>query len=260
MKKIIRRIFNELGFDITRYRKLQKSQKTENLTLHKTTTGNYYLPTEAYKDSIANAIINNQIFDREIVDWASKFIKPNTTVLDIGANFGQMSVLFSDMVGKNGKVHSFDADNFVYEILNKNIEANSKNGIIIPHFGAVHNVPGETLFFPIQDFVQFGTYGSYGIDYNAKNGREVKTITIDDLNIEEEISFIKIDIQGGDLLAMQGAIKTIERNKMPIIFEYEYLFEDRFNMCFQDYVDFIRSINYKFYKVINGQNFLIVPK
>jgi hypothetical protein len=44
------------------------------------------------------------------------------------------------------------------------------------------------------------------------------------------------------------------------LFEYEYHFEDRFNLCFQDYVDFVQSINYKFFKVINGHNFLVVPR
>ena len=260
MKKIIKSIFHNLGFEISKYQKPQKSKRTNNLTFHKTVTGNYYLPTDAYEDVVANTIKNNQIYEKEVIDLASKYIKPNTTVLDVGANFGQMSILFSNMVGENGKVHSFDADNWVYGIFIKNIEANNKIGKIIPHFGAVHNVDGETLIFPEQDFEEFGAYGSYGIDYNAKKGREVKSITIDGLKIEGPISFMKIDIQGGDLQAMQGAVKTIEKNKMPILFEYEYHFEDRFNMCFQDYIDFVQNINYKFHKVISGHNFLIIPK
>ena len=47
---------------------------------------------------------------------------------------------------------------------------------------------------------------------------------------------------------------------MPIIFEYEWVFEQELNLCFQDYVDFVSSINYKFDRVINGQNYLILPK
>lgn len=170
-----------------------------------------------------------------------------------------MSILFSNKVGREGIVYSFDADDFVFEILNKNIEANNKQKIIKSIFGAVHNVVDETLHFPVQDFVEFGAYGSYGIDYNSKNGRPVQSITIDSLDIQQPISFMKIDIQGGDLQAMQGAINTINKNKMPILFEYEYQFEDKFNLCFQDYVDFVKSINYKFVKVINGHNYLIMP-
>lgn len=260
MKKIIASVFHAFGLEISKYKGHQKSKKTKNLTLHKTVTGNYYLPTDAHDDIVANAIKNNQIFEKDVVDLASKYIKPGNNVLDIGANFGQMSILFSDMVGENGKVYSFDADDWIYEIFNKNIEANNKTGKIIPHFGAVHNVAGETLIFPEQNFEEFGSYGSYGIDYNAKKGREIKTITIDSLQIEAPIHFMKIDIQGGDLQALQGAVKTIEKNRMPILFEYEYHFEEKFNMCFQDYVDFVQSINYKFHKVVNGHNFLIISK
>lgn len=260
MKKIIQSILHSFGYEITTLRKYQKSRKTRNLSFHKTGTGNYYLPTDAYEDVIANTIINNQIFDKEVIDLATHFIFPGTTVLDIGANFGQMSILFSNLVGENGKVHSFEADDWVYEILLKNIEANGKSEKIIPHFGAVHSTSGEILIYPEQDFEEFGTYGSYGIDYNLQNGRKVETLAIDDLRIEDAISFMKVDIQGGDLLAMKGAKKTITKNRMPILFEYEYRFEDRLKMCFQDYVDFVQSINYKFHKVINGHNFLIVPK
>jgi len=260
IRKVFKNVFRVFGLEVSKYTAPRKSKKSKNLTLHKTATGNYYLPTDAYEDVVANTIIGNQIFEKEVIELAAKYIKTGNTVLDVGANFGQMSILFSNMVGENGKVHSFDADDWVYEIFNKNIEANNKAGIIIPHFGAVHNVAGKILIFPDQDFEEFGAYGAYGIDYNAKKGREVKTITIDSLNIEEPIQFMKIDIQGGDLQAMQGAVKTIQKNKMPILFEYEYHFEEKYKLCFQDYVDFVESINYKFHKVINGHNFLITSK
>jgi hypothetical protein len=58
---------------------------------------------------------------------------------------------------------------------------------------------------------------------------------------------------------MKGAVETIARNRTPILFEYEYQFEEDYNFYFQDYVDFVRSIDYKFKNVISGHNFLIVP-
>ena len=272
MKYILKKIFNIFGFKVSRLRtskifsdELKKntdsrSIKSNLLTYNETKTGNYFLPTDAVNDIIAKAIKNHEIFDVEIYQCASKHIKEGTVVLDVGSNFGQMSILFSKLVGENGEVHAFEADDFVFDILKKNIAANNKIGKIIPHFGAVFNVDNEVLVFPEQDFNRFETYGSYGIDYSSsKIGRQVRSLTIDSLNIQEPISFMKIDIQGGDLQAMQGAIKTIEKNKMPILFEYEYLFEEEYNLSFQDYVDFVRSINYKFSKNINGQNYLIIP-
>ena len=237
-----------------------KTVRTSDLTYYATATGNYWLPTDAHQDVIAQAIRSNRIFDREIVDLAGQYIKAGTAVLDVGANFGQMSVLFSNLAGDAGKVYGFEADDFVFEVFEKNILANHKEGRIIPIFGAVHNVANETLIFPVQDFREFGTYGSYGIDYNADKGRSVNSITIDSLEIPEPVSFMKIDIQGGDLQGMQGAVKTIQRNRMPILFEYEYQFEARFNMSFQSYVDFVRDMDYVFKRVVIGHNFLIVPR
>jgi len=267
MKHFFKRIFRIFGFEIHRVYKgedsynslTERTTYSDKLTLYNTSTGFYYLPTDAKNDVIAMSIIGNRIFEKEVVDIAFKYIKEDSVVLDVGANFGQMSILFSEKVGKNGKVYSFDADDFVFDILKRNIGANNKNDKIFPIFGAIHNVSDQVLFFPKQDFEEFETYGSYGIDYNIKTGREVKSIAIDDLNIQEKISFMKIDIQGGDLKAMEGAINTINKNRMPILFEYEYHFEERFNMCFQDYIDFVKKINYKFTRVINGHNFLIIP-
>jgi FkbM family methyltransferase len=257
MKKFLKTLFHGLGLEVSRYHKRQKSKRSNDLTLYKTVTGNYYLPSKAYQDLIANAIKNNQIFDIEIFEVAKKYIKPGTTVLDVGSNFGQMAILMSKLAGEKGVVHAFDADDFVYGILEKNIKENATN--IIPHYGAVHDKGNDTLFFPVQDFERFGSYGSYGIDYVNNKGRAVKTIKIDDIHFDLPVSFMKIDVQGGDLFALKGAVQTIAKNKMPIIFEYEYLFEEELNLCFQDYVDFVHSINYKFHKVINGQNFLIIP-
>jgi FkbM family methyltransferase len=258
IKKVIRNLFKFFGLEV-RYARPKQSIRTNRLTFHKTITGNYFLPTDAKADVVANTIINNNVFEPEVIEIAKKYIRPGTVALDIGANFGQMSLLFSKMVGESGKVYSFDADDFVFHILEKNIEANDRENIV-PIFGAVHNKSNETLYFPEQDFVKYKTYGAYGVDYNASTGRKIKTIKIDDLDIQGEISFMKIDIQGGDLQAMEGAITTIGKHKMPILFEYEYHFEEKFKMSFQQYVDFVSRINYKFERVINGHNFLILPK
>ena len=71
---------------------------------------------------------------------------------------------------------------------------------------------------------------------------------------------MKVDIQGSDLAALHGSINTIKKHKMPIIFEYEEQFQQDFNTSFQDYVDFVNSIGYKFIKTVQDINYLIVPR
>jgi FkbM family methyltransferase len=246
MKRAIKQIINLLGYNIQKpFTKMhQKSILSNKLLYYKTKTGNYYLPEKAYGDNVANSIKTGEIYQ----------------ILDIGSNYGQMSILFSNFLTSiDSKVYSFEANPFVFNILVKNIEINNKKNKIIPVQGAVWNNNKSDLHFQNVDFIEYQSYGSYGIDFSESSNTIVKSLTIDSLSINEEIGFIKIDIQGSDLEAMQGAIKLIKKNKCPILFEYEYLFEDKMNFNFQDYVNFINQIDYKFIRVI-GNNYLIIPK
>ena len=237
---------------------LYKILKKDRIAYFQTSIGNYYLPIDVSGDAIINEMKEGRIFEPEIIEIAKKFITKGSTVLDIGANLGQMTLLFSEMVGNKGKVYSFEADNYIHNILNKNIGANNRNNII-SICKAVYDNDGSTMFYPIQDFERFAAYGSYGIDPKANKGRSVKTITIDSLDIQSPISFMKVDVQGSDIFAMRGAIKTINKHKMPIIFEYEEQFQNEFNTSFEDYSNFIESINYKIEDIINDINYLTLP-
>jgi FkbM family methyltransferase len=261
-KKLIKSAINQLGFDLTKLPKenLVKPLKTEGeIGFYETALGDFYLPVNAPEDIVINCIKAGKIFEPEVVETAKRYIKKGSVVLDVGANFGQMSILFSQLVGEDGIVYAFEADDYVFEILKKNIEANKcKN--IIPVFGAVYNQSGNEFFFPKQDFQRFAAYGSYGIDLNAESGRIVKSLMIDDYDFANPVSFMKIDIQGSDLFAMQGAKSTIEKHKMPILFEFEQQFQEEFGTSFQDYVEFVNSINYKFSETVIAVNYLISPK
>ena len=90
------------------------------LKRYKTKTGEYYLPLFAFKDGIRNRIINNEITDKVIFDKIKDFIEPDTIVLDLGANFGQMSILWSKCK-PNVKVYAFEASKYVFSILKKTL-------------------------------------------------------------------------------------------------------------------------------------------
>jgi FkbM family methyltransferase len=130
---------------------------------------------------------------------------------------------------------------------------------VICYNTAVWHELGKTLFYPKADFNRFESYGSYGIDPTATDGQLVQSVTIDSLNLSQ-VDLIKIDIQGSDLNAMKGAVGTINRLKPTIIFEYESLFNEQFNTSWEDYLNFIESINYKIVHTIDGVNIVIEPK
>jgi len=223
-----------------------------------TALGTYYLPKDAESNRIASDMRAGKVFEPEVVEVARQFVRPGTTVLDVGSNFGQMSLLFSKMVGPQGQVLAFEADDYVYSILQRNVTAND-TGNVRPYFGVVYDETGSTKFYAVQDFKRFSGCGSYGVDAPAIEGRSVLTLAIDDLPISRPVSFVKVDAQGTDLFVLRGAAKTIRRYKPAVLFAYEEQFQADFKTCFQDYLDFIRDISYRIERTVNNINYLAVP-
>lgn len=225
--------------------------------LYETKNGKYYLPVFALADIICNQIKNNEIYQSEIVDLAKQYVEENTAVLDVGSNFGQLTVEFSKLK-KNVLVYSFEAQEFVFKLLKKNVNINKCNAKCFYNLVGNEN---KTIKIKTTSLDRFSTWGSNNIIItdDDKKFNYIKAIKIDDLNIKEKISFMKIDVQGKDLDVLKGAKQTILKNKMPILFEYEKIFENVYGYKFKDFENFIYEINYKI-QLKSGQDYLILPK
>jgi hypothetical protein len=57
---------------------------------------------------ISRDLINNGKWEEYLYPVFEKYIKKNNCVLDIGANIGSHSLIFSNLVGNNGIVHCFE--------------------------------------------------------------------------------------------------------------------------------------------------------
>lgn len=265
IKKVVRSLVKHYGYDFVKTenhtvrKKINRKSDDEKLDYYETPTGKYYLPKNCKGDFVANTIKRGNVFDQVILDIAGSFMKKDSIVLDIGANYGQMSILLSKLLGGSCAIYSFEAQEMVFNILLKNLAANNCSNVK-PFYNAVYDKNNISLIFPEPDLVRFPSYGSYGIDPAATAGKEVKSITIDSIEFDKPISFMKVDIQGSDLFALKGSVNTIRKHQMPVIFEYEEQFQEEFKTSFQDYVDFVESIDYKFVKTVQDINYLIIPK
>lgn len=259
MKQVFKAILNQVGLDVRRKPRPGRRGSANGLAFYHTALGDVYLPTDAPLDSIAAKMRVGQVFEPEVVDLARRFIRKGSTVLDVGSNFGQMAMLFSREVGEDGRVYAFEAQRRVYEILCKNLKANDIVNVFA-QYGAVFHEAGRVFHFPEPDFQRFEAFGSYNLPLEATQGPEVTSVRIDDYVFDRPITFMKIDVQGCDLYAMRGAVDTIRAHQMPILFEFEQRFQVEYGTSFQDYVEFVSEIGYRFAETILDINFLIVPK
>lgn len=141
-------------------------------------------------------------FQRDCVRVAPR---DGDVVIDAGACFGDTALAFAATVGPNGHVHSFEPMPRQIEILRSNIDRNRElapNISIHPY--ALSRVSDENLAF-----VDTGASARQSRTGNVK----IPTKRLDDLigcGIDR-VDFIKMDIEGGELAAIEGAADTIRR-------------------------------------------------
>jgi FkbM family methyltransferase len=152
-----------------------------------------------------------------IINWAKgQFCDKSKTFIDGGAHMGVYSVLLSDSFKE---VHSFEAQKRTYFQLCGNVFLNEKENVR-PYNVAITS-PAKANQITTLSIVSKDGGGSTICQPHAPvlATEKVKTATIDSFHIEN-VGLIKLDIEGNELKALEGARNTIERsNKPPIIFE-----------------------------------------
>ena len=138
-------------------------------------------------------------------------ISAGQVVLDIGANIGYFTLNFARLVGERGKVYAFEPDPVSYEILKRNIDSNGYRNVILES-AAVSNVSA-------QGFLQRDKYNNldHQLIYESNRSKDitVSAIRLDDYFglIALQVDFIKMDIQGAELLAFEGMHNILLRSK-----------------------------------------------
>ena len=145
----------------------------------------------------------------------ASIIKPGQTIFDLGANNGIHSLLFSKLVGKSGKVFSFEPLPENIAEIEKNKTLNGISNIqVVP--AAVGNTDGETTFY----LGRFNKQGSI-VGIGSQTGKEVSVqlLTLKTFIEREKIrpDFIKIDIEGAESGALAGFGNMIAQIK-PVLF------------------------------------------
>lgn len=176
----------------------------------------------AFIEEIRNRIANGENFDYEAMLESSyrRWIKPGESAIDIGAHRGRHLAPILESVGPNGHVLAFEPLPFAMEILQKQFAY--PNVTLIN--AAVCPVVGKSSFI----FAQ-GTPEESGLRQRIYNRPdladpitiEVSTTRVDDhtTNIDR-ISFIKIDVEGGEIGCLKSAEKTIAIHRPVISVEY----------------------------------------
>lgn len=139
-------------------------------------------------------------------------VKEGDFVIDAGANVGNIALLFSKKVGENGMVFCFEPDQYNIDFLNESFRLNPD----LPKNWKVYDLLLWNENTQL-DFQEAGTVGSSAVWFSDQaNLVKKEAVTIDSwsqLQHLERLDFIKMDIEGAEIEALEGCIEIIEKFK-----------------------------------------------
>ena len=164
-------------------------------------------------------------FDPEalVADFVGITLAPGAVVMDIGGNIGAASLYLAAKVGAGGLVLAYEPDEKNLDVFRQNLAANGG----LPQ---VQLVPkGISDREGVLEFFSGGNYTSSlcKTEYVERDAQKYHVVKVPVTTLDAEaarlqltrLDFVKMDIEGSESAALQGAKATLERFHPPLIVE-----------------------------------------
>ena len=162
-----------------------------------------------------------EYYEKNVTYWFDKIANgfKQPVIYDIGANYGFFSLRYSNLAKF---IYAFEPVSKTYSVLNKNIQRNKLDNVIAYKYGLSNK----------EESIKINLYSSSGNNSIFKRrlplghllkfkGEEIINLTpLDDLFIKKHLlppDIVKMDIEGAELYALQGA-KNIIATYKPVLF------------------------------------------
>jgi FkbM family methyltransferase len=189
--------------------------------------------------------------------YLNSFLTNNMVLVDVGANQGEFSLFAASKI-KGGKVLSFEPVSSNVKMLKKNIALNNYSQIELFEFGLLDEETDLPVYTSNDEILNSGRHEGlstlYPDDYRSVQEEIIQLKVFDSLFFEklERLDFIKIDIEGAELPALKGMLKTITKFKPQILIEISSETIKNTNYEFEELLEFFEKLNYQAYSLFRG--------
>lgn len=178
------------------------------------------------EDHIFKAISNTQSFyEQDLLEYIRYTISDmtlGTLALDVGANIGNHSLYLANFVADT--VIAVEPNPKILPLLRMNLTGNASNTLVVGHAVGAFATKGYIVEPPIE----ISNSGMARVELNAPDGHvgDIEITTIDSIlddyrekNGQVKLLAIKLDIEGMELLALQGAARTLAQLRPELFIE-----------------------------------------
>jgi len=209
---------------------------TRKLKFYNLSKLGYNLKIYGSRALLDKIVIHNQYCYKDCV------VKYGDYVIDAGGCWGDTALILASKAGTKGKI-------FTFEFFEDNINVMEKNFLYNKNFSKNITLIKQPLYNKTNKilYVNYACADITNLTEKKNHLQSYKTISIDDFVEENKISkvnFIKMDIEGCELKALQGATKTLKKYKPKLAIAAYHKNEDYYEIS-----RFLNGLNigYKFH-------------
>lgn len=135
------------------------------------------------------------------------------TALDIGAHIGLFSVVMARLVGRAGRVFSFEPTPLTRSVLCETVRLNGCERVVDVREEAIARVSGSATFYDTGD--AGSNANSLVQSQRSQSVYTVKTVSVDEFSGSRGLSIdcLKIDVEGAELDVILGAERTFTASR-----------------------------------------------
>jgi FkbM family methyltransferase len=174
-------------------------------------------------------------------------LRPGMVVVDAGANVGQYALNAALEVGRDGEVHAFEPVPSNFKMLKEHVLVNGLQKVRV-NMTALWHQEGVLSLHLASDMV--GNNGSYTVGIPPD---VVQTIDSEAIRLDYYVStqgvgrvdLIKMDIEGAELYALQGATEVLSRWRPTMLMEINRVTCRRLGYEPEQILRFLKPLNYR---------------
>jgi FkbM family methyltransferase len=201
--------------------------------------------------AISKSVFLQGSWEEPETQFLKKFVKSNMVVFDIGANIGAHTLLLSKLVGTTGQVHAFEPSR-AFELLQYNVTENRIDNVVCNRLAVGDKEGTLTLNEMLPGLETFTSIGTPVFKGGMSGTQFSVAMTSLDAYCEthhiQQIDLIKIDIEGAEILALQGAIHILKQHLVKAwLFELNSRILRSLNHTPGDMLDIFQAAGYELF-------------
>ena len=212
------------------------------------------------QDMTQETILLEGGWDPLLTDFTKQALAEGSVFIDVGANAGYFTLIAAQCVGNSGKVLSIEPNPSVAKQLRVNVERSRLSNVIIEEVACSDSPSMMTLYIPDQS--KLGQASLSKANAGGIESVEVRSATLDQLILDhtlEKVTFVKIDVEGAELMVLRGMTETLRRSKPIIVLELEPDLLADLGTTKDEVIAFLSSFSYSAVSLGGHANYVCRP-